>query len=218
MLTARMGFYEELISGLKRAVVEKFDNKPSRLAGLAKAHTSTVTRIIDGERSTWLESMSRIADAAGLIVSDRGITSGDEYAFIPRAKAKPAAGGGSLETSGETEGALAFRREWLGRRTRTSPEKLRVMIVAGDSMSPTVDDGDIVLVDEGVRKEPLKDGLIYVIRKEDEIFIKRFRKGVGELLFLGDNRARDYQDVKVRPGEEDGFAVIGRVLWAGKEL
>lgn len=218
MLTTSMGFYDEFISGIKSVVASKFDNKPARLAKASGAHTSTVTRIIDEERTTWLESLSRIADAAGLSVVERESSKGDEYAFIPRALARPAAGGGSLETSGETEGALAFRREWLGRKTRTSPEKLRVMVVVGDSMSPTIEDGDIVLVDEGVRKEEPRDGRVYVIRKGDEIYIKRFRQGVGELLFMGDNRDRDYQDVKIKPGEEDGFALIGRVLWAGKEF
>lgn len=218
MLTTSMGFYDEFISGIKSVVASKFDNKPARLAKASGAHTSTVTRIIDEERTTWLESLSRIADAAGLSVVERESSKGDEYAFIPRALARPAAGGGSLETSGETEGALAFRREWLGRKTRTSPERLRVMVVVGDSMSPTIEDGDIVLVDEGVRKEEPKDGRVYVVRKGDEIYIKRFRQGVGELLFMGDNRARDYQDVKIKPGEEDGFALIGRVLWAGKEF
>lgn len=218
MLTTPMGFYEELIAGLKHAVIEKFDNKPSRLATLAKSHTSTVTRIIDGERSTWLESMSRIADAAGLVITQKGMANGDEYAFIPRALARPTAGGGSLETSGETEGCLAFRREWLGRKTRTSPERLRVMLVSGVSMHPTIDDGDIVLVDEGSQGKELVEGKVYVIRKAEEIFVKRYRKGVGEDLFLGDNRATDYHDVKVRPGDEDGFEIIGRVLWAGKEL
>ncbi|UJX41724.1 S24 family peptidase [Desulfovibrio sp. JY] len=218
MLITQMGFYEDFILGLKSVVSERFDNKPSRLAKSAGAHTSTVTRIIDEERSTWLESIGRIADAAGLTVVPRELSKGDEYAFIPRALARPAAGGGSLETSGETEGCLAFRREWLGRRTRTSPERLRVMAVAGDSMSPTVEDGDIVLVDEGIAGEGPQDGRVYVIRKGEEIYIKRFRQGVGELLFMGDNRARDYQDVKIKAGEEDGFAIIGRVLWAGKEL
>jgi len=141
-----------------------------------------------------------------------------EYAFIPRALAKPAAGGGSLETSGETEGCLAFRREWIRHKTSTSPERLRVMTVAGDSMSPTIEDGDIVLVDEGCQGEELQDGRVYVIRKGEEIYVKRYRKGVGCLLFRGDNRDRAYLDVEVKEGDEDGFKVIGRVLWAGKEL
>lgn len=121
-------------------------------------------------------------------------------------------------TSGETEGALAFRREWISRKTRTSPEKLRVMMVVGESMSPTIGNGDIVLVDEGAQGKELVEGRVYVIRKGEEIYVKRFRKGVGKLMFLGDNRDMDYLDVTVNVGDEDGFKVIGRVLWAGKEF
>lgn len=141
-----------------------------------------------------------------------------EYAFIPRALAKPAAGGGSLETSGETEGALAFRREWIGRKTRTSPERLRVMTVVGDSMSPTIEDGDIVLVDEGVKVEELREGRVYVIRKGENIYVKRFRQGIDKYLFMGDNRDRAEKDVIVEMDDCDDFAIIGRALWAGKEL
>ena len=85
-------------------------------------------------------------------------------------------------------------------------------------MSPTIEDGDIVLVDEGCQGEELQDGRVYVIRKGEEIYVKRYRKGVGCLLFRGDNRDRAYLDVEVKEGDEDGFKVIGRVLWAGKEL
>lgn len=141
-----------------------------------------------------------------------------EYAFIPRVLARPAAGGGSLETSGEIEDCLAFRRKWIRRKTSTRPERLRVMAVAGDSMSPTIEDGDIVLVDEGCQGEELQDGRVYVVRKNEEIYVKRYHKGVGCLLFMGDNRDKPFLDVRVEPGEEDGFKVIGRALWAGKEL
>jgi hypothetical protein len=216
--TIGMGFYEDLISGLDSVIQKRFGNKPYRLAVAAKTTATHVDRIRNGERQKFLLSVGRILDAAGLRLIEGGSIPEDEYAFIPRALAKPAAGGGSLETSGETEGALAFRREWISRKTRTSPERLRVMVVAGDSMSPTIDDGDIVLVDEGCQGGELKEGRVYVIRKGDEIFVKRFRKGVGCLLFMGDNRGRDYLDVEVKEGDEDGFRVIGRVLWAGKEL
>ena len=83
-------------------------------------------------------------------------------------------------------------------------------------MSPTIDHGDVVLVDEG--KADLVPDRVYVVRKGEEIYVKRFRKAPDALWFMGDNRARDFEDVKVFPGDENGFAVIGRVLWAGKEL
>lgn len=216
--TPRMGFYEDLVRGLDDAIKNRFGAKPYRLAKLAGTTATQIDRIVTGERKKNLQSLGRILDVAGLRIVSGNSVPENEYAFIPRALARPAAGGGSLETSGETEGGLAFRREWISRKTRTTPEKLRVMMVNGVSMHPTIDDGDIVLVDESDQGKELVDGRIYVIRKGDDIYVKRHRRGVGELLFLGDNRATDYHDVKVAPGDEDGFAVIGRVLWAGKEL
>ena len=216
--TVGMGFYDDLIKGLDGVIKKRFENKPYRLAVAAKTTATHVDRIRNGERQKFLLSVGRILDAAGLRLIEGDSIPEDEYAFIPRALAKPAAGGGSLETSGETEGALAFRREWIGRKTRTSPERLRVMAVVGDSMSPTIEDGDIILVDEGVKVEELREGRVYVIRKGENIYVKRFRQGIDKYLFMGDNRDRAEKDVIVEMDDCDDFSIIGRALWAGKEL
>lgn len=218
MLADAMGFYKDLLMNLHRSVGKKFEGKHSRLAKRAGTHTSTVKRILDGERSTWLEAIGSIADAAGLAIVPEEEAKGPDYAFVPRALARPAAGGGSLETTGETEGALAFRRAWLERKTPTCPERLRAMEVVDDCMEPTIHPGDIVLVDEGDAGKELREDRVYVIRRDDEIFVKRFKKATDMLIFAGDNKAREYKNVTVLPGDGDRFAVIGRVLWAGKEF
>jgi phage repressor protein C with HTH and peptisase S24 domain len=211
-----MGFAEDVMQGLRQAKEKRFGNVERRFALAADYDPTNLGRILKGKKSTWLESFGRLADAAGLRVVSGDEVHAPDYAFIKKALARPAAGGGSLETSGETENGLVFRREWLRSRTTSSLERLRVMTVSGDSMSPTMEDGDVVLIDEG--KTELLEDRVYVVRKGEDIYVKRFRKAPDALLFMGDNRLRDYQDVKVTPGEEDGFAVIGRVLWAGKEL
>jgi len=211
-----MGFTDDFLQALRTARDSLFDGKNKRLADAADYDPTNLGRLLKGEKTAWLGSLGRLADAAGLVVARGPVP--DTYAFIPRALAKPSAGGGSLETTGETEGCFAFRREWLGHKTRTSPERLRVMSVDGDSMSPTFEHGDIVLVDEGAKHDPLIEGKVYVIRKGEEIYIKRFRKGIGKLLFMGDNRDRAEKDVIVNGNDGDDFAVIGKVLWAGKEL
>jgi phage repressor protein C with HTH and peptisase S24 domain len=213
-----MGFHEDMIHNLDFALKKRFDSKPYRLAKAAGTHSTTLGRILDGERSKWLKALGKIADAAGLKVVSEDEFHGPEYAFIRKAQARPAAGGGSLETSGETEGGLAFRLEWLRTRTPASPDRLRVMEISGDSMAPTINHGDVVLVDESDNARELGEDRVYVVRKGEGIYVKRFRRAPDALIFMGDNRARDYQDVRVVPGDEDGFAVIGRVLWAGKEL
>lgn len=43
-----MGFYEELIAGLKESIECDFDGKISRLAAKAETHTSTLSRLVTG--------------------------------------------------------------------------------------------------------------------------------------------------------------------------
>lgn len=212
-----MGAYEDILSGLERATVAA--GNTSRLAEVLGEAPSLLTRWFKRERVPKLDKLAPVLDALGARVIFPGqqeVAPVSDYVFIQKALARPAAGGGSLETSGETEGGLVFKNTWLLSRTRSAPGKLRIMEVEGVSMAPTIDHGDVILMDQG--NITLIPDRVYVIRKGTEIYVKRYRKAPEALLFMGDNRARDYEDVRVSIGEEDDFAVIGRVLWAGKEL
>lgn len=211
-----MGFVDDMLVCLRKATEERFGGVKRRFAVAADYDPTNLGRILKGERTAWLESFGRLADAAGLRVVPADEVTGPEYTFVEKANTKLSAGGGSLENSGQIEGALAFKTTWLQSRTNNSPKKLKIMGVFGLSMSPTLDNGDIVLVDEGNRV--LIPDKVYAIWKGEEVFVKRFRKIPNGYLFMGDNRERSYEDVTVAHGEDDDFGVIGRVLWAGKEL
>lgn len=186
------------------------------LARYLGVSATTVHRIRHGEWTQPEEIQRVLSHVGGKIIFDETAT--PAYTFIRRVNARPAAGGGSLENTGEEEDLLAFRKKWLQSRTCSSQDKLSVMTVSGDSMAPTLFNGDIVLVDEGEAGKALKDGNIYVVRQGEEIFVKRFRRGVGKLLFLGDNPEMKYLDFEVSEANMDGFEVFGRVFWVGREL
>ena len=214
----RMSLSKDLLAAIKRAHREKFGSVNSRLAKAADCDNTGIGRLLAKNDLPKMETLNKLAAIAGVRVVPEEEAKGPDYAFVPRALARPAAGGGSLETTGETEGALAFRRAWLERKTPTCPERLRAMEVVDDCMEPTIHPGDIVLVDEGDAGKELREDRVYVIRRDDEIFVKRFKKATDMLIFAGDNKAREYKNVTVLPGDGDRFAVIGRVLWAGKEF
>ncbi len=139
-----------------------------------------------------------------------------DFVFIEKAEAKPSAGGGSLETSAQCESTYAFRLDWILQKTHSSND-LRIMEVAGRSMENTLHNGDLILVDEHDKR--LVEDRIYVLRVHDEIYIKRFSKTPGFYHFRGDNRELDYQDITINLHNEDlDWAIIGRAIWAGKEL
>jgi phage repressor protein C with HTH and peptisase S24 domain len=91
---------------------------------------------------------------------------------------------------------------------------LSLIQVDGDSMSPTLNHGDDIMVDNRAATGPLRDG-IHVIRLDDALMVKRLASGPGgRLSVLSDNPAY--------PGwpDVDGttVAIIGRVVWAGRRL
>lgn len=73
-------------------------------------------------------------------------------------------------------GNMRIARSWLaGRIGRyTSEQNLKVLSAMGDSMVPTFNDGDILMVDTGIRDVD-RDG-IFVLRAHNRLYVKRVRK------------------------------------------
>ena len=70
-----------------------------------------------------------------------------EFVVVPMMQGRISAGGG-LVPDERVEMAVAFRREWIERKGDV--EKMSVIRVYGESMVPTLEPGDIVLVNHGV--------------------------------------------------------------------
>jgi phage repressor protein C with HTH and peptisase S24 domain len=141
---------------------------------------------------------------------------GEEFRAIPVYDIRAAAGAGAHNHGTEEPITwTVFRAEWLRRVTR-SPELLSVLRVTGDSMHPTLHDGDTVLVDRGVRS--VGRDAIYILRLGDDVQCKRCSRHptTGILTIASDNeRYPTYTDI--RP-DSAGLEVIGRVIWTGRGM
>lgn len=132
----------------------------------------------------------------------------EEFALIPGYRVQVSAGHGSL-TQGELEPCrhLAFRRKWL--RWRGFDEKeLAIVWSKGDSMEPTISNNDTLVVHLG-RTRPV-DGHIYVVRNDDQLWVKRLQVLPSAWLLLSDNK--HYQPIEVPKDEQHTFEVIGQVV------
>jgi phage repressor protein C with HTH and peptisase S24 domain len=108
---------------------------------------------------------------------------------------------------------IAVPRSWFP-MIRLRAEYIKMLRITGDSMSPSINDGDMAMVDISDRQ--IRDNRIYVVRKGDELQVKRlFKRYDGSIEKRSDNRS---YDVEVVPKEVVGaqFEVIGRVVWTGK--
>lgn len=85
--------------------------------------------------------------------------------------------GSELLSEDVVAGTLLLTRSFVLYRVQpSSPSALRFLHAYGDSMSPTLNSGDIVLVDTGINAIDI-DG-IYVLEAHDRLFIKRVRQRI----------------------------------------
>ncbi|MEP7004942.1 MAG: S24 family peptidase [Sphingomonas bacterium] len=83
----------------------------------------------------------------------------------------------------------------------------------GESMAPTIEDGDLMLVDESDRRISARDG-IFVIRIDGALMVKRVAH-FGEVLKI----TSDNPDFPVMlPRRSDSIEIVGRVVWLSRTL
>lgn len=129
---------------------------------------------------------------------------------IPRLPLSASAGPGAFADEEEPFGAFGVTPQWL-REQGLEPAMLSAIAVAGDSMEPTLRDGDEILVDRTPRAP--RDG-IHVVRVDGALLVKRLETGRPGLVVLrSDNRA--YDPIELAPTE---IEVIGRVVWKSGRL
>lgn len=133
----------------------------------------------------------------------------DTYAFVSRLNVNISAGNGREVEHEEVDGKFAYRKDWLIKKKLMVPA-LRVIEAAGDSMSPTINDGDVILVNTADRK--LRSNEVYAFRTEDGPRLKRLFKGMdGRVRVVSDNPDKiSYPDEWLTPGME--AEIIGNVV------
>lgn len=133
--------------------------------------------------------------------------------MIPMADARLSAGSGSLEVDATSERKYGFRSDFLHRKG--SPNDMVLMRVSGDSMSPEIEDNDVVLLDQS--KKDITPGRLYAVGFEDAIYLKRIDKLPGKIVLKSTNKDYPPVELNINGDCEDLFRVIGRVLWCGRE-
>ena len=134
---------------------------------------------------------------------------------VTRVLVRASAGPGALPGGERGHPYFAFDDRWLRALTGSGAEELSIIRVEGDSMAPTLNDGDDILVDRAGCNEALRDG-IYVLRVDDSLLVKRLAiHPLGRRVTVqSDNPAYpDWPDC----GLEEVHC-IGRVIWAGRKI
>lgn len=134
---------------------------------------------------------------------------------VGRSAVRASAGPGALPHDERTRAYFAFDERWLRKLTGAATNELTLIRVEGDSMIPSLADGDDILVDQSDSADRLRDG-IYVLRIEDALVVKRLALHpiTHRVTVQSDNPAySDWPDCRV-----EDIHVIGRVIWASRRV
>lgn len=141
----------------------------------------------------------------------------DRYAFIPQYDARAAAGVGHDNPHVEVKSTLAFKRDWL-RLKGANPTTLIVIYADGESMWPTIDHHDVLLLDTS-KTDPV-DGHVFVLASNDKgTIVKRLIKRGDSWIIQSDNPdGNKYPDIVLPDGDIYEHRIVGRVIWRGGDL
>lgn len=191
---------------------------------------STLHNYLSGVSYPTLENLITLADKANVslewlatgraeqvmeVQGDYSVkTFNDEFALIPGYRVQVSAGHGALNPDElEPTRHLAFRRKWL--KFRGFNEKdLAIVWAKGDSMEPTINNNDTLVVHLG-RNKPA-DGHIYIFRNGEELFVKRYQSMLGTWRLISDNTY--YSALDIPKEEQHQFEVVGQVVHIAKDI
>src|SRR6185312_13795628 len=189
----------------------KGEAEPSRerLVALAEATKVSIAWLAAGEGPDPAfpaqEGVSRRGRAADPM---EGIDT-TRFALLPR-RPDAAAVEASLVSPPAMVEYIAFRHDWIASNLNVDPEALALEIAVGDSMMPTIRNGDTLFIDTSDKRFCTSG--IYVLAVEGQRLVKRVqRKLDGSVRLISDNPS--YEPEVLPPDYAEQIAVVGRLIW-----
>jgi phage repressor protein C with HTH and peptisase S24 domain len=212
--------------GLRIGIIMERAGSITKLARLSGLSTSMIKKYVEGTSDPSRTNLIALADAAGVNIewlsTGKGAMTRDaaeagrqvpesEFVFVPMMQGKISAGGGLIPDN-NIQMTVAFRKDWI--RRKGDHRNMSMICVQGESMAPTLMDGDMVLVDHNVKAVSASGG-IYAITFGDEIMVKRVEVlyPSGQWKIRSDNPG--YDAVAVEPAR---VIVNGKVIWYARSL
>ncbi|CUH39481.1 putative HTH-type transcriptional regulator [Jannaschia seosinensis] len=198
------------MAGVNRSFIYDILRGRSARPGIGKL--AEVARVLKVEREWLLHGIGEVEGASPFIEKPD-----EAFVAIAHASPRPSMGGGAVVAEDhEAPGRpYHFRRSWIKGSLKASPSQLRIIHVEGDSMTPTLLDGDTVLVDLNQRAPNppgifvLDDGLGLVAKRLEHIP----NSDPPAVRVISDNK--HYPEYE-RTADE--IHIVGRIRWFAREI
>ena len=130
--------------------------------------------------------------------------------FVGSASAGPGRGGGESEQAIDQAGEMAFSYDWLRRNLSHTSGELASIQIRGDSMAPTLMDGESIIIDCAVRRVDVNG--VYVFNLRGDRLVKRVQRKMDQsLVIMSDNPQYSRETLPGTRANE--IEIIGRMVW-----
>ncbi len=204
------------VAGVSRQTLDQWRLGKSKVALAGAARLAKAAEI----SLDWLvEGRDTAADQAGTdapVMKANPDELADGFVIVPQLKLEASAGGGRLALTGDLfkGDVVAFREDWL-HSIGIKANRAELLTASGDSMEPTIRDGDLLLVDRAIDRV-VSNG-IYVLVFNGAVLVKRIIVRLdGSLILKSDNEL--YGEEAVPKDATSELIIEGRVRWHGKTV
>ncbi len=194
---------------IKTATVSQWCS--DKVKALKSDNALMVSRFL-GVNYNWLVTGKGAPDAENVVALPDDSTPEDGYVQIKEYSIQCGAGAGGIPTFEEQRDSVpATYRESFFRSLGIKPDDCMRFRVHGDSMVPTLFDGDRILVNTADNQN-IQNNHVYAINIDNEVRVKRLIKKInGDLVIHSDNLAYP-EEIISSDDETVFFSIIGRVI------
>lgn len=197
------------ITSLNRWLIGEADPSRSNLIKTAKASGVKLEWLATGqgqrdetsEETPASKIQEKLKDNISMIISYEGIN--------------VSAGFGSFnEGTTEPDGEEPYSDELLA-RLGVKAHHCAVFWANGNSMSPTIENGDQMLVD--LSKKEIQGNKIYLVQNGESVWVKRVKMEWDGVELISDNK-EEYRPIRISADEAQNLQIIGQVVHIGHSL
>lgn len=195
----------------------------AQLTGKSASHIYKICRGVSRPSMVYLQSLydEFSVDLNWLLTGEEskgqqaGSLPNKDLVYAPVFDVEASAGGGAPSLSEDITDHFGFNKQWLSSKLRVSSDNIAFVTVSGDSMEPTLDDGDLILVD--MSNNQVNHEGIFLLQNDDGLFAKRLKQTrEGALQVISDNP--EHASWMISPTQDEQSRVLGKVVWCGRTI
>ncbi|EIJ68318.1 LexA family transcriptional regulator [Pasteurella bettyae] len=231
---SKPNIYDTGFSERMTKIIEKEGVSINSFAQKLGVSPPTISRWMKGEADPTRSNLIKLAEQTGINIEWLAIGAGPKYwqhpiteEIILRGQPQPiessndetfsviedcrevriSAGGGGFNDEYKPYQTTKVEKAWLDSRCLKA-EDCAMFLVSGDSMYPTLKDGEEIIVDRS--KKELKDGKIFVLNNEGAMLVKKVQITYNGIILISQNT--EYAPIELNAEQANNLIVIGQVV------